>query len=54
MKTQTQTKRITELIQPAKQQFGDFSEVKKQENFLTIKEAKPRGVLQKQPPDRDV
>jgi len=54
MKTQTQTKRITELIEPAKQQFGDFSEVKKQENFLTIKEAKTRGLLRKQPPDRDV
>jgi hypothetical protein len=40
MKTQAQTKRITELIESAKQQFGDFSEVKKPEIFLTIKEAK--------------
>jgi hypothetical protein len=52
MKTQTQTKRITELIESAKQQFGDFSEVKKQEIFLTVKEAKTRGLLRKQPPDR--
>jgi hypothetical protein len=52
MKTQTQTKRITELIESAKQQFGDFSEVKKQEIFLTFKEAKTRGLLRKQPPDR--
>jgi hypothetical protein len=52
MKTQTQTKRITELIESAKQQFGDFSKVKKQKNFLTVKEAKARGLLRKQPPDR--
>ena len=52
MKTQTQTQRITELIESAKQQFGDFSEVKKQEIFLTVKEAKTRRLLWKQPPDR--
>jgi hypothetical protein len=52
MKTKAQTKRITQLIESAKQQFGDFSEVKKQEIFLTIKEAKARGLLRKQPPDR--
>jgi hypothetical protein len=52
MKSQAQTKRITELIESAKQQFGDFSEVKKQEIFLTVKEAKARGLLRKQPPDR--
>ena len=52
MKTQSQTKRITELIELQKQQFGDFSEVEKQEIFLTIKEAKARGLLRKQPPDR--
>ena len=52
MKTKAQTKSITQLIQSAKQQFGDFSEVKKQEIFLTIKEAKARGLLRKQPPDR--
>jgi hypothetical protein len=40
MKTQAQTKRIAELIESAKQQFGDFSESKKQEIFLCIKEAK--------------
>jgi hypothetical protein len=52
MKANAQTKRIAELIESAKQQFGDFSEVKKQEIFLTIKEAKTRGLLRKQPPDR--
>jgi len=29
----------------AKQQFGDYSEVKKQEIFLTVKEAKIRGLV---------
>jgi len=52
MKTQAQNKRITELIESAKQQFGDFSEVKKQEIFLTVREAKARGLLRKQPFDR--
>ena len=52
MKAQAQTKRIAELIETAKQQFGDFSEVEKQEFFLTVKEAKTRGLLRKQPPDR--
>jgi hypothetical protein len=52
MKIKAQTKSITQLIESAKQQFGDFSEVKKQEIFLTIKEAKARGLLRKQPPDR--
>ena len=52
MKTQAQTKRIAELVASAKQQFGDFSEAQKQEIFLTIKEAKARGLLRKQPPDR--
>jgi hypothetical protein len=52
MKTQAQTKRIAELIESAKQQFGDFSEAKKQEIFLCIKEAKTRGLLRKQPYDR--
>jgi hypothetical protein len=52
MKANVQTQRIAELIESAKQQFGDFSEVKKQEIFLTIKEAKIRGLLRKQPPDR--
>ena len=42
----------TELIESAKQHFGDFSEVKKQEIFLCIKEAKVRGLLRKQPRDR--
>ena len=52
MKTQSQSKPIAELIESAKQRFGDFSEAKKQEIFLTIKEAKARGLLRKQPPDR--
>lgn len=52
MKANAQTKRIAELIESAKQRFDDFSEVKKQEIFLTVREAKARGLLQKQPPDR--
>jgi hypothetical protein len=52
MKANAQTKRIAEILESAKQRFGDFSEVKKQEIFLTIKEAKTRGLLRKQPPDR--
>lgn len=52
MKANAQTKRIAELIKSAKQQFGDFSEAKNQEIFLIIKEAKTRGLLRKQPPDR--
>jgi hypothetical protein len=52
MKTNVQAPGIAELLKSAKQQFGDFSEVKKQEIFLTVKEAKTRGLLRKQPPDR--
>jgi hypothetical protein len=52
MRNQTKTERIATLMQLAKQQFGDFSEVKKQEIFLCIKEAKARGLLRKQPHDR--
>jgi hypothetical protein len=52
MKIKAQTQRIAELIESAKQQFGDFSKVKKQKKFLTVKEAKARGLLRKQPPDR--
>jgi hypothetical protein len=52
MKANIQNQRIAELIKSAKQQFGDFSEVKKREIFLCIKEAKARGLLRKQPPDR--
>jgi hypothetical protein len=52
MIAQAQTKDIAELIKSANQQFGDFNEDKKQEIFLTIKEAKARGLLRKQPPDR--
>jgi hypothetical protein len=52
MKTQTQPQRIAELIESAKHQFGDLSEIQKREIFLTIKEAKIRGLLRKQLPDR--
>ncbi len=52
MKTQAQTKGVTELIESATQRFGDFSEIEKQEIFLTVKEAKARGLLRKQPRDR--
>jgi hypothetical protein len=52
MKAQSPAKPITELIESAKQHFGDSSEVKKQEIFLCIKEAKIRGLLRKQPRDR--
>jgi hypothetical protein len=52
MKTEARPKRITELLELAQQKFGDFNEAKKQEIFLTIKEAKARGLLRKQSPDR--
>jgi len=52
MKAQANTRRIAEVIESAKQQFGDFSEIEKQEIFLCIKEAKTRGLLRKQPYDR--
>jgi len=52
MKANASTQRIAEIIKLAKQQFGDFSEDKKQHIFLTIKEAKTRGLLRKQPYDR--
>ena len=52
MKTQAQKQRIAELVDSTKQRLGDFSEVKKQEIFLCIREAKARGLLRKQPRDR--
>jgi hypothetical protein len=52
MKAQANTKRIAEVIESARQRFGDFSKIKKQEIFLCIKEAKTRGLLRKQPYDR--
>jgi len=52
VKAQANTIRIAQLINLAKQQFGDFSEIKKQEIFLCIKEAKARGLLRRQPRDR--
>jgi hypothetical protein len=47
MKANAQTKRIAQLIESAKQRFGDFSEVKKPEIFLTVREAKARGIIAK-------
>jgi len=52
MKAQARTQHIANLLKTAKPQFGDFSEDKKQQIFLTIKEAKVRGLLRKQPYDR--
>ncbi|MEG4883024.1 hypothetical protein QUB75_19785 [Microcoleus sp. K1-B6] len=43
---------ITELIKSAKERFDNFSDAKTQEVFITIREAKARGLLRKQPPDR--
>ncbi|MEG4572663.1 hypothetical protein QUA56_08155 [Microcoleus sp. N3A4] len=50
--TQTKNKHVTELIKFAKERFENFSDAETQEVFLTIKEAKARGLLRKQPPDR--
>jgi hypothetical protein len=50
MKTKPQPQRIAELIESAKQQFGDFSEVKKREFFLNIKEAKIRDYCENSRP----
>ncbi|MEP6517433.1 hypothetical protein [Microcoleus vaginatus] len=52
MNAKNPNKHITELIKSAKQQFHNFSDAETQEVFLTIKEAKTRGLLRKQPPDR--
>ena len=40
MKAQSHTKHIAEFLKSATQQFGDFSEDKKQEIYLIVKEAK--------------
>ena len=48
----TKNKHIPELIKSAKEQFDNFSEAETQEVFITIREAKSRGLLRKQPPDR--
>ena len=52
MNAQTQNREIAKLVQSAQEQFGDFSDAKKREIFETIKEAKARGLLRKQPYDR--
>jgi hypothetical protein len=52
MKAQAQTKHTIKFVNLAKQRFDNFSEAKKQEIFLCIKEAKARGLLRKQPRDR--
>ncbi|MEG3907332.1 hypothetical protein QT979_08515 [Microcoleus sp. w2-18bC1] len=49
---QTKNKHVTELIKSAKERFDNFSDAETQEVFITIKEAKARGLLRKQPPDR--
>jgi hypothetical protein len=51
MKTQTKN-HIATCVKLAKERFGEFAETETQEVFLIIKEAKSRGMLQKQPPDR--
>ncbi|MCC3406011.1 MAG: hypothetical protein JGK17_10540 [Microcoleus sp. PH2017_10_PVI_O_A] len=51
MKTQTEN-HIATCVKLAKERFGEFVETETQEVFLIIKEAKSRGLLQKQPPDR--
>ncbi|MEG5048306.1 hypothetical protein [Microcoleus sp. B4-C1] len=43
---------VTDLIKSAKEQFDNFSDAETQEVFLTIREAKVRGLLRKQPSDR--
>ena len=48
----TKNKHIPELIKSAKEQFDNFSEAETQEVFITIREAKSRGLLRKQPADR--
>jgi hypothetical protein len=52
MNTETKNKLISDLLKLAKEQFGDFSDTQKQEIFLTVKEAKVRGLLRQQPRDR--
>lgn len=47
-----QNKHIADYIKSAKEQFDNFSEAKSYKIFLIIKEAKVRGLLRKQPPDR--
>jgi hypothetical protein len=51
MKTQTKN-HIATCVKLAKELFGELAETETQEVFLIIKEAKSRGLLQKQPPDR--
>jgi hypothetical protein len=52
MNTQAKAKHIATCVKLAKERFGEFTETETQEAFLVIKEAKSRGLLQKQPPDR--
>jgi hypothetical protein len=49
---QPQNRQIADLVQSAKEQYGDFSDAKKREIFEIIKEAKSRGLLRKQPHDK--
>jgi hypothetical protein len=50
MKNQAQTQRIAELIESAKQRFGDFSETKKQEIFLQSEKQKLEDYCGNSPP----
>jgi len=43
---------IANCINAAKKRFEEFSEVKAQEVFCIVREAKQRGLLRGQPPDR--
>ncbi|WP_293151257.1 MULTISPECIES: hypothetical protein [unclassified Microcoleus] len=52
MNAQTKNKHTTACVKLAKERFDNFSEAKSHKVFLIIKEAKSRGLLQKQPPDR--
>ncbi|WP_293335152.1 hypothetical protein [Microcoleus sp. CAWBG58] len=52
MNKQTTNKHIATCVKSAKERFDNFSEAKSYKVFLIIKEAKARGLLQKQPPDR--
>jgi hypothetical protein len=52
MTTKTKTAHIATCVKFARERFEDFNETNTQEVFLIIKEAKARGLLQKQSPDR--
>lgn len=51
MNAQAKNKHTAACVKSAKERFDNFSEAKSHKVFLVIKEAKARGLLQKQPPD---